>query len=143
LWIGCLAAPLRRGLFLWYCRSLPELPAEWHAEDTKVTGSLVPFDTLDVFTRCNELLRRMSLMTDATGSIPYKWDILEFLEESRDRLNDIRQANCSNDMGSWQEISEVLGNENTACTLPMGLRKQCEELEVHETPLHLPDLQAC
>ncbi|CAK0851029.1 unnamed protein product, partial [Prorocentrum cordatum] len=29
-----LAAPLRRGLFLWYHRRLPRLPAEWYGEDT-------------------------------------------------------------------------------------------------------------
>ncbi|CAK0897063.1 unnamed protein product [Prorocentrum cordatum] len=45
------------------------------------------------------------------STIPWKWDILELLEESRDRLNDARRANSSKDAGGWQEISEVLHRE--------------------------------
>lgn len=92
------------------------------------SSSLAPFDTLDVQGRCHELLRRISQTTGTAGTIPWKWDILELLEESRDRLNDARRANASKDAGGWQEISEVLDREHTLCTLPVALRKQCEEL---------------
>lgn len=88
-----------------------------------------PFDQCDVQERCRELLRRLSLTTPSGGAAPpWKWDILELLEASREALRDIRRRNCLPD-GAWQELSEAIdGEHGDASSLPVGLRKQCEEL---------------
>jgi len=86
------------------------------------------FDTCNVPARCRELLRRISLMSNPVGSLPWKWDILELLEESRGHLDSVRKANASASVGNWKEVHGAVTNEHTASTLPVGLRKQCEEL---------------
>lgn len=86
------------------------------------------FDSYDVPVRCRELLRRCSLVQSSSETPPWKWDILEFLEESRQQLGDAREAHSDPHRGAWRDISEALGSEQTASTLPVGLRKQCEEL---------------
>lgn len=87
-----------------------------------------PFDIYNAPERCRELLRRISQMANPAVSLPWKWDILEFLEESRQQLRSARQANTSPTVGIWAEIFEATESEQTASTLPIGLRKQCEEL---------------
>jgi len=96
----------------------------------KVSGKfeVESFDKFDVPSRCRELLQRLALMVNNSMSPPWKWDILELLEESKHQLRDARAANMRPELGFWQEINEALVNEHTANTLPVGLRKQCEEL---------------
>eukprot|EP00434_Breviolum_minutum_P032482 symbB.v1.2.028724.t1/scaffold3069.1/size67865/3 len=71
-------------------------------------------------------MRRLS--SSASGSPQGKWDILELMEESHHQLRDIRQVHSDPDRGIWQELQGAVGNEHTASTLPVSLRKQCEEI---------------
>jgi len=61
------------------------------------------FDTCNVQARCRELLRRISLMSNPAGSLPWKWDILELLEESRGHLDAVRKANSVANVGNWKD----------------------------------------
>eukprot|EP00913_Durusdinium_trenchii_P015988 g15025.t1 len=88
------------------------------------------FDRYDVAERCKELMRRLS---NSAGSPQCKWDILELMEESHHQLRDVRQVHSDPDRGIWQEpmrgeLQSAVGNEHTASTLPVSLRKQCEEI---------------
>lgn len=108
---------------------LSEGPLAEQVSDPDKDGGLVEkFDAYDVQSYCRELLRRITQMVDAASSPLWKWDILEFLEESRQQLRDARDAHAGADRSPWQEITEAIENEHTASTLPVGLRKQCEEL---------------
>jgi len=86
------------------------------------------FDECDVPSRINEILRRLSMVLNNAGSPPWKWDILELLEESRQQLRDAREVNVNSNRGHWRELHEALRDEQTASSLPVGLRQQCEEL---------------
>jgi len=93
---------------------------------TSKVQALRGFDRYDVAERCKELMRRLS--SSASGSPQGKWDILELMEESHHQLRDIRQVHSDPDRGIWQELQGAVGNEHTASTLPVSLRKQCEEI---------------
>eukprot|EP00450_Noctiluca_scintillans_P019634 CAMPEP_0194523876 /NCGR_PEP_ID=MMETSP0253-20130528/58887_1 /TAXON_ID=2966 /ORGANISM="Noctiluca scintillans" /LENGTH=568 /DNA_ID=CAMNT_0039368453 /DNA_START=37 /DNA_END=1743 /DNA_ORIENTATION=- len=95
---------------------------------TTTDSGVEPFDRYDVPTRCRELLARMKVL-EGTGSLsPWKWDIQELLEESAQQLRDARRVHMQVDRGTWKEITSALDSEQTASTLPVGLRKHCEEL---------------
>lgn len=98
------------------------------SEESPLNVKAKAFDKYDVPMYCRELLRRLSLLSGSTGSPAFKWDILDLLQESKHQLRDARQANATGKSGMWAQISESLGNEHTASTLPVGLRKQCEEV---------------
>eukprot|EP00927_Polykrikos_kofoidii_P061821 TRINITY_DN56649_c0_g1_i1.p1 TRINITY_DN56649_c0_g1~~TRINITY_DN56649_c0_g1_i1.p1 ORF type:complete len:543 (-),score=110.68 TRINITY_DN56649_c0_g1_i1:105-1733(-) len=91
-------------------------------------GEVAAFDTYDVPNRCRELLQRIARMKNQSISPPWKWDIIELLDESRQQLREAREANAIPNKGLWQEVREAVENEQTVGTLPVGLRKQCEEL---------------
>lgn len=88
---------------------------------------VVLFDNYDASSHCRKLLNRVASVT-TSSSAPFKWDVLEFMEESRQQLREIRKAHTSNDVGLWQEIDEALKQDQTSSTLPVGLRRQCEEM---------------
>jgi len=96
------------------------------AEDVNFGQAQQAFDKYDVSERCKELMRRATNMSTLSGSPPWKWDILELMEESHHQLREIRRVHSEPDRGLWQEIQMAIGNEHTASTLPVSLRKQCE-----------------
>eukprot|EP00933_Yihiella_yeosuensis_P010141 TRINITY_DN11642_c3_g1_i1.p1 TRINITY_DN11642_c3_g1~~TRINITY_DN11642_c3_g1_i1.p1 ORF type:complete len:625 (-),score=143.85 TRINITY_DN11642_c3_g1_i1:40-1914(-) len=111
----------------------PESPMMMNARGEKVEA----FDRYDVAERCKELMSRISLMmrhhgnyymSSFSGSPPWKWDILELMEESKTQLQQVREVHANPQKGMWREICEALANEATASTLPVAFRKQCEEL---------------
>lgn len=82
------------------------------------------FDRYDVLTRCRELSDRLA--SRDVNSVPaWKWDILEFLDESTSVLREIQRANAS--PGIWQDIKDATTSDD-ASTLPVGLVKQCDEV---------------
>ncbi|CAE7869741.1 EXD3 [Symbiodinium microadriaticum] len=50
------------------------------------------------------------------------------MEESHHQLREIRRAHSEPERGLWQEIQNAISNEHTASTLPVTLRKQCDEI---------------
>lgn len=87
------------------------------------------FDRYDVPEKCKEIMQRISLAASTSlSSQSWKWDVLELMEESHDQLREVRQAHSDADRGMWQEISAAIGNEHTASTLPVSLRRSCEEI---------------
>eukprot|EP00931_Biecheleriopsis_adriatica_P065501 TRINITY_DN40020_c0_g1_i1.p1 TRINITY_DN40020_c0_g1~~TRINITY_DN40020_c0_g1_i1.p1 ORF type:complete len:523 (-),score=98.15 TRINITY_DN40020_c0_g1_i1:39-1607(-) len=108
---------------------LPDGHADVEDRIEVLDGSQVQtFDKYEVGERCKELMRRISMMPGTSNSPPWKWDILELMEESHDQLHEIRKGHSDPNRGMWQEISSTLASEHTASTLPVSLRKQCEEI---------------
>ncbi|CAL1161422.1 unnamed protein product, partial [Cladocopium goreaui] len=108
------------------CPHFFAIPKPNGGDDVAVPTKVHGFDRYDVAERCKELMRRLSA---SSGSSPqWKWDILELMEESHHQLRDIRQVHSDPDRGIWQELQGAVGNEHTASTLPVSLRKQCEEI---------------
>lgn len=110
---------------------ITKLVEEDHAAglDEKPGGSQVQsFDRYDIPEKCKEIMQRISLAASTSSSSQsWKWDVLELMEESHDQLREVRQAHSDADRGMWQEISVAIGNEHTASTLPVSLRRSCEE----------------
>lgn len=112
------------------------------AAGEEARASAEGFDAYDVPGNCRELLRRLSFLPPS-ASAPWKWDIVELAEESRQQLRKAREASVMSNNSALLVIKEAMENEQTVGTLPVALRQQCEELlGKHEQWLSDFDLEA-
>eukprot|EP00929_Paragymnodinium_shiwhaense_P120208 TRINITY_DN92112_c0_g1_i1.p1 TRINITY_DN92112_c0_g1~~TRINITY_DN92112_c0_g1_i1.p1 ORF type:complete len:558 (+),score=121.98 TRINITY_DN92112_c0_g1_i1:133-1806(+) len=86
------------------------------------------FDDYDTAAGCRELINRLQLVSQSGGTCSqWKWDIIDFLAESKQQLNASRQTHSRRDVGEWRELREAVDDAATSGTLPTALRTQCEE----------------